>query len=164
MATRMQQRRGTSAQWTSANPVLASGEIGFETDTNKLKIGDGVNTWANLSYFIDETNLTASLGDYVEISSVGVPDGVASLDVNGFVPASQLDIDLSPYYTSIEVDTEISTAISGLVDSAPGVLDTLNELAAAIGDDANFVTTVTNSINTKADKTSLVPHPFAMVI
>ena len=43
----------------------------------------------------------------------------------------------------------VSTAISNLVDSAPSTLDTLNELAAALGDDANFSTTVTNSIATK---------------
>jgi hypothetical protein len=43
----------------------------------------------------------------------------------------------------------VDTAVSGLIDAAPGALDTLNELAAAIGDDANFSTTVTNSIASK---------------
>ena len=43
----------------------------------------------------------------------------------------------------------VDTSIASLVDSSPGALDTLNELAAAIGDDANFSTTVTNSIATK---------------
>jgi len=57
MATRMQQRRGTAAQWISTNsgngPILNAGEIGYETDTNKFKIGDGTNHWINLDYFID---------------------------------------------------------------------------------------------------------------
>jgi hypothetical protein len=57
MATRMQQRRGTAAQWISTNggagPVLNAGEMGWESDTNKFKIGDGVNNWSNLDYFID---------------------------------------------------------------------------------------------------------------
>jgi hypothetical protein len=53
MATRMQQRRGTASQWTSANPILNAGEMGWESDTNKFKIGDGTNHWANLDYFID---------------------------------------------------------------------------------------------------------------
>jgi hypothetical protein len=53
MATRMQQRRGTAAQWTSANPVLNAGEMGWESDTNKFKIGDGTNHWASLDYFAD---------------------------------------------------------------------------------------------------------------
>ena len=57
MATRMQQRRGTAAQWISTNagagPVLNAGEIGWESDTNKFKIGDGTNNWASLDYFAD---------------------------------------------------------------------------------------------------------------
>jgi hypothetical protein len=53
MATRMQQRRGTAAQWTSANPVLNAGEMGWESDTNKFKIGDGTNHWADVDYFAD---------------------------------------------------------------------------------------------------------------
>jgi hypothetical protein len=59
MATRMQQRRGTAAQWTSSNPVLNAGEMGWESDTNKFKIGDGTNHWADLDYFID-ANSTVS--------------------------------------------------------------------------------------------------------
>jgi hypothetical protein len=57
MATRMQQRRGTASQWISSNdgngPILNAGEIGWESDTNKFKIGDGVSNWANLDYFSD---------------------------------------------------------------------------------------------------------------
>jgi hypothetical protein len=145
MATRMQQRRGTAEQWTSSNPVLSSGEIGFESDTGFFKIGDGINQWGDLSYFATADGLEASLSDYIELSEKGSPNGVAELDANGQVPASQLanaTVDLSDYATTNYVDT----AVSGLVDSAPGLLDTLNELAAAIGDDANFVTTINTSI------------------
>jgi hypothetical protein len=57
MATRMQQRRGTASQWVSSNsgngPILNAGEIGWESDTNKFKIGDGVSSWASLDYFAD---------------------------------------------------------------------------------------------------------------
>jgi len=53
----MQQRRGTAAQWISTNagagPVLNAGEIGWESDTNKFKIGDGTNNWSSLDYFAD---------------------------------------------------------------------------------------------------------------
>ena len=63
MATRMQQRRGTAAQWTAANPTLAAGEIGFETDTNKFKIGNGSSAWTALSYFSNTTALEALLND-----------------------------------------------------------------------------------------------------
>jgi len=95
MSTRMQQRRGTASTWSTANPILAPGEIGFEIDTNKFKIGDGVNRWDNLTYFT----------------------------------------------------ADAAAAIADLIDGAPGLLDTLNELAAAIGDDANFFTTVQSNID-----------------
>ena len=88
MATRMQQRRGTAAQWTAANPVLAAGEIGFETDTSKFKMGNGSSAWTALTYFANAAELAA------------------------------------------------------IIDGAPALLNTLDELAAAIGDDANFATTV----------------------
>jgi hypothetical protein len=50
VVTAIQIRRGTAAQWTSANPTLAAGEQGFETDTNKFKIGTGSTAWTSLSY------------------------------------------------------------------------------------------------------------------
>ena len=100
MATRMQQRRGTAAQWISTNggdgPVLNAGEIGFEIDNNRFKIGDGVNHWVDLPYFAN------------------------------------------------------NEAITDLIDGAPALLDTLNELAAAIGDDPAFFTTTTNNLALKA--------------
>jgi hypothetical protein len=85
MATRMQQRRGTAAQWTAANPVLAAGEIGFETDTNKFKMGNGSSAWSALTYFANAAELAA------------------------------------------------------IIDGAPGLLNTLNELAEAMGDDPDFL-------------------------
>ena len=110
MATRMQQRRGTASQWISTNsgngPILAAGEIGFESDTNKFKIGDGVNHWVNLTYFTDAASALAS--------------------------------------------------INGLVDGAPALLNTLNELAAALNDDPTFFTTVaTNLSNHESDTTNV---------
>lgn len=52
--TRIQNRRGTSTQWTTANPILASGEKGFEIDTGLFKMGDGVSSWNQLPYFLDQ--------------------------------------------------------------------------------------------------------------
>lgn len=87
MATRMQQRRGTATQWTSSNdgdgPILNAGEIGWESDTNKFKIGDGVSYWSDLTYFVDATDVIASsLGAYLQDSDVGAVSGVAGLDSN----------------------------------------------------------------------------------
>ena len=50
VVTQIQVRRGTAAQWTSANPTLAAGEWGYETDTNKVKIGNGSTAWNSLGY------------------------------------------------------------------------------------------------------------------
>jgi hypothetical protein len=50
VVTQIQVRRGTAAQWTSANPTLAAGEWGLETDTLKTKIGNGSTAWTSLAY------------------------------------------------------------------------------------------------------------------
>lgn len=48
--TQIQLRRGTEAQWEQVNPTLAEGELGFETDTKKIKVGDGATEWNSLFY------------------------------------------------------------------------------------------------------------------
>jgi hypothetical protein len=60
MASIIQIRRDTAANWTSANPILAQGELGIETDTFKIKAGNGSTAWASLSYIID-TNSYATI-------------------------------------------------------------------------------------------------------
>jgi hypothetical protein len=65
VVTAIQIRRGTAAQWTSANPTLAAGEQGFETDTGKFKIGTGSTAWTSLSYASGTgtvTSITAGTG------------------------------------------------------------------------------------------------------
>lgn len=52
--TAIQVRRGTASSWTSTNPTLAAGEIGFETDTSKFKIGTGSTAWNSLNYFVQD--------------------------------------------------------------------------------------------------------------
>jgi len=62
MADIIQIRRDTAANWTSANPTLAQGELGVETDTDKIKIGDGSTAWTSISYLIN-TSGYASYSD-----------------------------------------------------------------------------------------------------
>ncbi len=50
MANRIQIRRDTSERWTEVNPLLMEGEMGWETDTRKAKMGDGINNWNDLPY------------------------------------------------------------------------------------------------------------------
>jgi hypothetical protein len=65
MADRIQIRRDLAANWTSANPTLAQGELGYETDTDKVKIGDGTTAWTSLGYFVDPNS-------YLLDSDIGV--------------------------------------------------------------------------------------------
>ena len=62
------------------------------------------------------------------------------------------DTTVIPSIDGLATETYVDNKVAGLVDSAPGTLDTLNELAAALGDDPNFATTVANQIGTKVDK------------
>ena len=69
MAVRFQLRRDTAANWASANPALALGEPGVETDTLKVKVGDGSTAWNSLGYsitkdFNDLTNTPTTLTGY----------------------------------------------------------------------------------------------------
>jgi Major tropism determinant N-terminal domain len=109
MATRMQQRRGTAAQWTAANPVLAAGEIGFETDTNKFKIGDGVNAWNTLVHYASAADLAALV------------DGAPAL-LNT----------LNELAASIGDDPAFLTTMNGLLDSISADLATHDSLAANV--------------------------------
>lgn len=107
MAVRIQFRRGTAAEWAAANPTLAAGELGYETDTAKFKLGNGTDVWDDLVY-------------------AGVNQ------------------------------TDIEDAVAAVLDGAPGALDTLNELAAALGDDANFASTIINTITNHASSSTNV--------
>lgn len=75
MATQIQVRRGTAAQWTTANPILADGEGGYETDTKKLKFGNGVTAYNSLPYFsgtlgaLTWGTITGTLSDQTDLNS-----------------------------------------------------------------------------------------------
>ena len=72
-------RRGTAAQWTSANPALEFGELGVEVrpdGSTGFKMGDSTTAWNDLPYFE-----SGSFADYLLSSSVGAVSGVAALDV-----------------------------------------------------------------------------------
>ena len=62
MPYKIQIRRGTAAQWTAANPVLLIGELGFETDTNLIKAGDGSTAWTSLTYYTGAVGATGPQG------------------------------------------------------------------------------------------------------
>lgn len=61
--TRILVRRGTATEWTAVNPILASGEFGYETDTAKFKVGNGSSNWGALPYFVNLDAVRASIVD-----------------------------------------------------------------------------------------------------
>lgn len=67
-----QLRRGLASEWTSVNPILASGEMGLETDTYKVKVGDGVLNWNDLPYGIG----------YYDLQSVTVTGNTTNVAIN----------------------------------------------------------------------------------
>jgi len=124
MATKIQVRRGTSASWTGTNPVLSSGEIGFETDTNKLKIGNGSSVWSSLNYFSDIQEITSASAYSLEQAN------------------EYTDQQLAAVVFDSAIVTASAAAVNYLVDGAPEALDTLNELAAALDDNENILSTL----------------------
>jgi hypothetical protein len=143
MSTRMQQRRGTAAQWVSTNngngPILAAGEIGYESDTNKFKIGDGVNHWIDLPAFIDEAALGGSLGDYVPLSDLAQPLGVATLDGSGKLLSSQI-----PNIDEISQDA-INSALTAGNGISKDYNDSANTITIGLSHDVEIAGTLTLS-------------------
>jgi len=72
-----QYRRGTAAEWTAANPTLLAGEPGYETDTGKLKIGDGATAWATLAYFTGIVTIGTPNDGEVHLTPKTTPANVA---------------------------------------------------------------------------------------
>lgn len=62
--TSLRLRRGTAAQWTSANPVLSDGEPGVESDTGNIKVGDGTTAWSSLSYALSSRYVSKADEEY----------------------------------------------------------------------------------------------------
>jgi hypothetical protein len=80
-------RRGPASEWIADNPVLAAGEPGVEIDTGKVKLGNGVLSWIDLPYFIDEDRVQDMIEDAVLNGVPGAP-GKSAYQVavdNGFV-------------------------------------------------------------------------------
>lgn len=135
MATKIQVRRDTAANWLSSNPVLSQGEQGMEVDTGRVKYGDGMTDWKTLAYYGDVT---------------GVPkDGVNSnpwriVKVEGY---KEFDYE-TPGHKKIHVP--ITSGMAGITNSATidftgqdieGLLKSFNQESAVrvyLNDDRNW--------------------------
>jgi hypothetical protein len=127
-----------------------AGTLYAATDTSTLFLDNGTS-WVQIS--VNPQDLADTLQDakdYTDAREIAITDAYESY-------ADQAEIDAKAYTDTREsaittaYESYTSTAISNLIDGAPGLLDTLNEIAAAINDDANYFTTVTNAIAEKQD-------------
>ena len=75
MSTRIRFRRDTAANWTSNNPTLTTGELGYETDTGKFKIGNNTNAWTALAYSITAELSEGNLNDLKDVTITSAANG-----------------------------------------------------------------------------------------
>lgn len=113
MASIIQIRRDTAANWTSANPILAQGELGLETDTLKVKAGDGSTAWNSASYLIDT-------GGYAAYSD-------ATANFTGNLQKSGSPVVTAAYTGDVDVTGEL-------------IVDSYNETYAAVTSSSNATT------------------------
>ena len=106
MADMIQIRRDTASNWTSANPILAQGEMGAETDTSKIKIGDGTTAWASLGYLIDAGGyLTATSTNTLTNKTITFADNT----LTGVVPTSAIGVTVQAYDANNTTATNTQT-------------------------------------------------------
>ena len=111
MASTIQIRRDTAANWTSANPILAQGELGLETDTLKVKAGDGSTAWTSASYLIDTGGYAAysdTTANFTGTLQNGGSNVVVDSDIGSTVQAFDADTtknDVSNTFTANQTIT-----------------------------------------------------------
>ena len=145
----------TTAEVDAALANIDSGQIDLTGYATETYVDDAIDdAISNLD--IGSIVAPATLDLIGDVIYSGTPQTNEVLTWNGTHWVNSIaQTDLSSYYTGSETDTAISTAISNfqttIVDAAPAALDTLNELAAALNDDADFATTINNSIAAKQE-------------
>tara|TARA_Y100001963_G_scaffold115087_1_gene159721 strand:- start:7652 stop:13846 length:6195 start_codon:yes stop_codon:yes gene_type:complete len=135
--TGLSKNAGTGAVTITVNPETLAGAIPADTITTSQ-----LDVTADIVTLLDNADMAAVKSDLAiahgEVSGLG---DLAVLDTIDHTKISDFDS---------EVDGKVTTGVNNLIDAAPGALNTLNELAAALGDDEDFSTTITNSLALKA--------------
>lgn len=113
--TTIQWRRDTAANWTTVNPILASGEAGFETDTNKFKLGDGTTAWSSLTYK-SEPGATGATGATGPAGADGATGATGPAGADGAAGAAglgtALPITSGLYYTTPASNSSVTATLN----------------------------------------------------
>jgi hypothetical protein len=179
MATRMQQRRGTASQWTSANPILNAGEMGWESDTNKFKIGDGTNHWADLDYFIDvNSTVNPAFGSSITFEGTTADAYETTLAITD--PTADRTITFPDATGTVALTSDIAELSQDAIDSAltagTGITKTYNDgantltiavdttaIQARVADvsdtEIGYLNGVTSAIQTQIDAKAPIASP-----
>ena len=156
MATKIQVRRDTAANWTSANTVLSEGEIGYEIDTGYMKIGDGTTAWAALSYFSpnpvdNNTTYTYSVAQAGSDATMTLAGTDATNDVVTLIAGTQLTLTVAGDNVTVDVDPDLanysnatSAFISDITAQAIGSLSDVDVSAVANGSVLSYNSTSGN--------------------
>jgi hypothetical protein len=87
VTVKIQVRRGTATQWNTSDPVLSQGEIGYETNTGKFKVGNGSDVWSDLNYFLDEVGVS----DLISGASLTTTDDLNEGSVNKYFTVQRVN-------------------------------------------------------------------------
>ena len=138
MTARIQIRRDTSADWSSTNPTLSSGELGYETNTDKFKIGDGVTAWNSLGYVIYEPSFADILNKPTTVAGYGITDALTSVSFSQITakPTTVAGYGITDALTSVAFSDLTSTpnTISGygIIDAFSGAFSALTNKPSTI--------------------------------
>lgn len=162
--TTIQHRRGTATQWASANPVLESGEIGIETDTNTFRIGNGTDPYLSLERFITEVDMNEVINAVLASGGGGggggggtAPD--ATTTIKGLIQIADLSA-MSDGTSSVLAATpagvrqERLALKAEILGGAGAAYDTLQELYSLIGaaEETAAIDALITTVGNKADK------------
>ena len=131
--------------------TTAAADATAKTNAAIITANNNAFTYTDAEILTATTNLEA-YADQAEADALTASKAYTDLKEIQITTAYESYADQAEADAITSSNAYTDTAVAGVVDSAPAVLDTLNELAAALGDDANFATTVSNDIGTKVSK------------
>ena len=157
MADIIQIRRDTAALWNTTNPILATGEFGYENDTGKIKIGDGTTTWTSLQY----TTFGSSSPIFSGTVTAPTLNASTTLQIGGTtITSTAAELNYVDGVTSA-IQTQINAKVASLSDlSITSTAAELNKLdgVTATTAELNYVDGVTSNIQTQLNAAGTVSN------